>query len=440
MLDPGQLAIAIAMIILFALVALVIGFHQERRWRLLRDLPTSRPGGAFIGLVDVAGSIRCEQPLTSQLAQVPCAWYRWSVQEHWSRTVSETTTDAQGHSHTSTREESGWRTVASGGDEAAFALSDETGSVLVRPAGARVDADTAMDQTCGRNDPLYYAKGPATAVSDSDHRRRFHETLLPLQVSCSVVGQARQTPDGAGVEIALDAHAPFFVISLAGQRSIASGYFWSGLGAKIVGLLLAVGGSCLLSHAVGGEPLSWCVVAGLCYLGCCLVGWGWLVHNSLVELRARVRQGWSNVDVQLKRRFDLIAELMPLIQAITGHESVTQTAIAALRCQQQATPPGAAGPDFAAVAPQLGAVVEAYPDLISQGQFERLQRALIGCEDRIALARTYFNDIATSWNARLERVPDIVVARGSGMRPQSLMQHFDGVLAPAPQVQMGAST
>jgi hypothetical protein len=435
MFDMGHLALLLGLIAV-SLLLLILAFRQERRWRLIRDLPTSHPGGISVGLVEVVGKIQCSQVLTSHLSESACTWYRWSVEEHWSRMVTETSTDAQGHSHTTTREESGWRSVASGGDEQPFFLEDDTGKVLVKPGGAKVVATASMDEVCNRSDPLYYAKGPASAVSDSDHRRRFHETLLPLSASCYVIGQAHQNSDFSAVEIERDPHAPIFVISLAGQKSVASGYFWSGLSSKIAGLAVALFGTFVLVGGHEGDYVLWCTISLMVYAGCCMLGWFWLVFNSLVELRQRVHQGWSNVDVQLKRRFDLISQLIPLIMAITGHESVTQQAVAAMRCQQQATPPGVAGPNFAAVSPQLGAVVQSYPDLIAQGQFQRLHQALVECEDHIALSRNYFNDISTSWNTRLERFPDLLVAKITGMTAQSLMQHFQGSQDPAPVIKM----
>jgi hypothetical protein len=434
-MDPTTLAVVIVLTVLLALAALVQALRLERRWRLVRDLPVSRAGGVFVGLVEVVAAIRSGTPLTSHLAGQACAWYRWSIEESWSRQVTETTTDSKGRTSTSTRTESGWSTIASGGEQAPFELVDDSGSVRVVPDGASVDAEVAVAVDCGRSSPWYYGKGPQQAIANSDHQRRFSESLLPLAATCSVIGHARQQPGLDALEIARDAGSPIFAISLKGAPSIARGYFWSGLALKLAGLAVAVLGA---RYAGGLQDPDWTVplLAGAGYLLACLGGWALLVHNSLVELRARVRQAWANIDVQLKRRYDLIQALVPLIAGITGHEARTQTTLATLRSQLQATPPGQPGGDPVAVAPQLLAVAEAYPTLVSQGQFSHLQQSLTDCEGRIALARTYFNDIATSWNTRLERVPDVLVARLSAMRPQPLLQGFSGVEAPAPLVKI----
>ena len=138
-------------------------------------------------------------------------------------------------------------------------------------------------------------------------------------------------------------------------------------------------------------------------------------------LRNRVRQGWSLIEVQLKRRHDLIPNLLAAVSALSGHERTVQTAIAALRAQFDATRPGVAGPDFAGLAGNLRAVVEAYPELVAHGEFARLHATLVETEQRIALARTYYNDIATHFATRLEQFPDRWVAGLGRMRAEPLL-------------------
>ena len=158
---------------LLALLALWGAFRVGRRRRLVENLPTSKTTGVFIGLVELKGTAESANPLTSHLAEQPCVDYRWSVDEESSRTVTTTHTDSDGKSHTETHTESGWTTVASGGESIPFYLQDDCGVILIRPDGAKLEPATLFSETVGWGDPLYYAKGPAGAVSDSDHRRRF---------------------------------------------------------------------------------------------------------------------------------------------------------------------------------------------------------------------------------------------------------------------------
>ncbi len=143
-------------------------------------------------------------------------------------------------------------------------------------------------------------------------------------------------------------------------------------------------------------------------------GWVWMVYNSLVGLRLRVQQAWSLIDVQLKRRADLIPALAACLHGYRAHEAKVQVAIAELRAQ------AAAGGRVNAVTPTLMALQEAYPDLRAQESFRELQANLVETEQRIALARNYYNDSATFHNTRLERVPDRYVANLLKLQPASL--------------------
>ena len=160
------------------------------------------------------------------------------------------------------------------------------------------------------------------------------------------------------------------------------------------------------------------------------MGWVWTVYNSLINLHHRLEQGWSQVDVQLKRRHDLIPSLVETVAGYRDYESETQKLITELRGQAEATPPGVAGPDFKGIAPMLRVIIERYPDLKANESFLRLQQALVDGEQRIALARDYFNDVATFYNTRLGIVPDRFVADLARLHPQTLMSAADFERAP----------
>jgi hypothetical protein len=144
-----------------------------------------------------------------------------------------------------------------------------------------------------------------------------------------------------------------------------------------------------------------------------------------VDVRNRVRQAWSLVDIQLKRRFDLIPNLVNCVKGYRDHEAQLQTELAALRSQLDATPPGVVGPDHGAVSNIVIGIAERYPELKANEAFLALQKTLADTEQRIALARSYFNEIATHYNTRLEIVPERYVARLGAMKPQPLMEAND---------------
>jgi hypothetical protein len=297
-----------------------------------------------------------------------------------------------------------------------------------------------MDQTCGQSDPLYYGKGPAGSVSNSDHRRRFTEHAIPLHATLYIMGQAHERDDIVAPEIAADKEAPVFLISTRSEKQISSGFrvgFWL-LG--LLGMVPCIGGFVWREGLLRGDlarsiPLF--IAAGAGYLLAWLLGWVWMVFNSMVELRQRVSQGWANVDVQLKRRHDLIPNLVNAVTGMRDYERTVQTEVAALRAQLAVTPPGKPGPDPAGCLPLVRAIAEAYPDLKANSSFLHLQEQLVDTEQRIALARAYFNDIATFYNTRLQIIPDRFIAPLGGMQPQTLMSAAGFERAPV-QVQLAA--
>src|SRR5205809_629646 len=170
-----------------ALTCLLFALRSGKRKRLIDNIPTSKSSGVFIGLVELKGTAESGKPLISYLAGQPCVQYQWRIEEHWSRTVTETDTDSDGKTRTRTRHESGWKTVAGAAEMAPFYLQDDGGVILVRPEGAKIEPATVLDETCGASDPLYYGKGPTEPVMDSDFRRRFTETAIPLHAGLYVM-------------------------------------------------------------------------------------------------------------------------------------------------------------------------------------------------------------------------------------------------------------
>lgn len=418
---------------LLALLCLCFAIRAARRQRLIDNLPTSKTSGVFIGLVELKGTAEAEWPLVSYLAERHCVYYAYSVEEHWSRTVTETYTDSEGKTRTRTRHESGWKTVDSGFEHTPFYLKDDCGVIRVNPAKAEVELEEIFDETCGRSDPLYYGKGPSFAVSDSDHRRRFTEKAIPLHASVYIVGPAREREDVVAPEIRHARDAAMFLISTRTEARIRSGYrarFWL-LG--IFAVVLAVAGwlACDYIHETDpGESVGLYIAIGAGALAAWFLGWLWMAFNSMINLRQRVRQAWSNVDVQLKRRADLIPNLVKAVEGLRDHERRVQAELAELRSQLVATAPGKAGPDPRGCAPLLLAIVEAYPALKADQAFLGLQRELAGTEQRLALAREYFNSIATFYNTRLQTIPDRYLAALGGLRPRPLISATDFERAP----------
>jgi hypothetical protein len=113
------------------------------------------------------------------------------------------------------------------------------------------------------------------------------------------------------------------------------------------------------------------------------------------------------------------------VKGFRDHEARVQSELTTLRTQLEATPPGVAGPNFQAVTPVSRVIAERYPELKASGLFQKFQQNLVDTEQRIALARGYFNEIATHYNTRLETVPERYLAALGAMKPQPLMAAND---------------
>jgi hypothetical protein len=418
--------ISIILGILLSLGCLIGAFYSLRKKRLIDDVPTSKTQGVFIGLVELKGTAESEAPLTSYLAGIQCVQYSWQVDEHWSKTVTQTHTDSKGRTHTTTRTETGWTKVDGNSQSIPFYLKDETGIIRILSEGASINSIRVFNKTCSPDNELYYGKGPARGIPNSTHRRRFSETALPLHTILYIMGQAREREDIVAPEIAYYKKAPMFVISTQTEKQLSNRYaIWSWLWI-IPGLLAGIGGSVAWSmlekSSIIWQPLA---IAGVGFILALALGWIWAVYNSLINFHHMVERSWSEVDVQLKRRHDLIPNLVQAIEGYRTYESETQKLIAEIRTQTQATPPGTTGPDFKGLAPMLKIIVERYPELKANESFLKLQKSLIDTEERIALARDYYNNITTFYNTRLSIIPDRFVAGIAKLKPQTLMAAAD---------------
>ncbi|MDR0326734.1 MAG: LemA family protein [Planctomycetaceae bacterium] len=422
--------IAIAIPVVFALVMLLLwgSLSALKQRRLLEDLPTSKTTGVFIGLVELKGTAESENPLRCFLAERPCVWYSWTVQEHWSRTIHETYRDANGKMQTRTRQESGWTTVASGGDAAPFYLQDDCGVVRINPAKAKIHAVSVFHKTVSKWDPIYYDKGPACGVANSTGKRCFAEEAVSLHQPIYVVGQAREREDCVAAEVGYDSKAPLFLISTKTEESHRAWglfLFWS-LG--ILAVLLPTGLGIGLT-ADGNDPMSAIGIPAALGGGTLAVwgiGWLWTVYNSLIGLKNRVKMATANVDVEIKRRFDLIPQLIRVLEGMKQHERSLLESVVLLRNQ------GAMHPleeqtvlTVKGCAKQLIELVENYPELKTNELFLTLQENLIATEQRIALARNYYNDVIETHNNRRERFPENIIAVLAGMKPIPLLQIED---------------
>lgn len=176
----------------------------------------------------------------------------------------------------------------------------------------------------------------------------------------------------------------------------------------------------------------------------------WLVgaYNSLVSLKNQVYNAWKQIDVQLKRRHDLIPNLVNTVKGAMQFERETLESVIAARNQAvQVQQAGGSVAQTAAVESQLTgalgrllAVVERYPDLKATGNVAQLQEELTSTENRIAFARQAYNDMATQYNTRQQQFPGSLVAPWAHASPADLWEIEDAGERAVPGVDLSFGT
>ena len=157
------------------------------------------------------------------------------------------------------------------------------------------------------------------------------------------------------------------------------------------------------------------IEASLVVLLVVVLGWGIVAYNLLVRDRHRVAQAWSDVDVQLKRRHDLIPQLVEVVRRHAGFEQSVLENVTALRNRgvAEASPSklGEVETALSVGVQRLIALAEAYPDLEASQSFLSLQSNLTDTENQIQYARRYYNGAVNNLNTRIETFPDLLIAR-----------------------------
>ena len=257
-------------------------------------------------------------------------------------------------------------------------------------------------------------------INPSKGIRRYREKLIPLHAQIYVIGHARERKDQVAVEIAYDEDDPVYVISTRGEKRVSSEYWERFTIFTIVGFIISIilpwlSISGRLMDPLSIAPLTMtelnpriCFVPSIIFVISLFIGWALVIYNSLVNLRNVVDHAWSMIDIQLNRRSDLIPNLVEVLEGYSKHEEAIYSQITVLRSQtlRQEAPIG--------VTSLLQSVAEDYPELKAGQKFLELQQAVEETEQRIALARDYYNNQTRFYNTRLEMVPDSYMASLGG--------------------------
>jgi LemA protein len=164
-------------------------------------------------------------------------------------------------------------------------------------------------------------------------------------------------------------------------------------------------------------------------------------YNRLVTLRQRVREAWSDIDVQLKRRHDLIPNLVETVKGYASHEStvfqnVTNARAAAIAAGQTGSPQdrAAAENQLSTALRSIFAVAENYPQLQAVQEFKDLSENLTATEDKISFARRFYNGNVRDYNTALQTFPTNILAGTFGFKSEQYFELADAAERETPQV------
>jgi LemA protein len=167
-------------------------------------------------------------------------------------------------------------------------------------------------------------------------------------------------------------------------------------------------------------------------------------YNGMVQLRVQADNAWADIDVQLKRRYDLVPNLVETVKGYAGHEKGTLEAVvqarnAAMSAQGPAAKAEAEGMLTGALR-QLFALSEAYPQLRAVESFTSLQTALSEIEDQLQNARRYYNAVVRDFNTKIAQFPGNIFAGIFGFHPREFFELKEAAQREAPKVSFGAAS
>ena len=162
------------------------------------------------------------------------------------------------------------------------------------------------------------------------------------------------------------------------------------------------------------------------------------IYNKLVKLRARVKNAWAQIEVHLKRRFDLIPNLVSTVKGYAAHESETLEKVIAARNKFTTAPDMKsqmdASNELSGLLSRLMVLTESYPDLKANANFLSLQNDLKDTENKIAFTRQFYNDTAMKYNTAIETFPTVIIAGMFGFKDTPYFQAGEEAQA-APKVE-----
>lgn len=300
---------------------------------------------------------------------------------------------------------------------------------MVDPTGAEIDSEILFDEEIDARDPRFFSGGKMLR-RDSCKVRRFVERGVPLDSKVYVLGKTRIDDDAVAPVVKKDDSKWGYRIALGTEKDARESgglaekeYFWlavlsaANFGAAVRAILWGTGwdGSGMEFEFAGG----WSGLGNVLLVGAtcgAIVATLWALCatigfiDAFIELRRRVDQARSNVEVELKRRFDLLPQLATATMLAARYESELQTLLAALRTEGEFYRLDSAENGVRAWAPRLLAANEKTPELTANEAFANFRKNVVDAEERIAAARNYYNNMSQNYETLRENFPSSLVA------------------------------
>lgn len=345
-----------------------IGYRKMGTKRMIENIPTSKAKGIFPGITELEGTIQPHDTVVSARYTGDAVVYCKYLLQRWQKSGKN----------------SSWVTVESGLQFNVFNVRDDTGEVPVNPTGAEVHAAKTYSHRVGN--------------------LKYHEWTLRPDQEIYVLGPAvLDDPMDKNLMIRHSREERHFVISDQGENSIMRKY-------ARVGLLVL------------GFALSFCIVAVMTiYGGASFDSFGYFagaivallflivlniafLFNDLVFVKNWQQRGKSNLDVSLKRRADLIPNLVRVVSEALSHERDLPTTLSELRGGGGNEPVGAMQNRFMAL-------MEQYPDLKGNDVIIDLNNRIVAVENQLQYARTGYNAVTQRYNSRIKQFPELFLAK-----------------------------
>lgn len=393
-----------------ALVAAVVAWLLDRRRRKYADRATTPAAAVFAGLNLVKGRGWTSGPIASYRTSTSSLWWEYTLEEE--RRHTRTVTDNKGNTRTETYTE--WHIIETRKDELPeIEVVDDTGSVLVRLSGASVVPRQVHLEIFRDHQARGILGRILSAGTGATGRYREIEKVVGYGDDLFVVGEC---------ELDQERFVPVIARKvMVSTRSEESHVRWLAVGVVATVLVavaaMTVGVATLIRPDDPAEPIAW-VPGLLAALVLLVLAWGITTYNRLRLVAQGADRAWSLIDVQLRRRHDLIPSLQNCVGAHAAYEQEAMVAITEARTVAAAASPSDEAEALSDEAETqtralrtILAVAEATPELTVDQSFQRLQRELADTEDRIAASRTFYNDSLTILRDRQQRFPGSLVAK-----------------------------